>query len=87
MAQGGKSRDSKMGRLIVVNATWDEEARVWVAESNDLPGLITEAESLDILVKKLPGMIEDLMEANYAETGLIYPFDLVAHGANRAHAA
>ncbi|MGH9394255.1 MAG: DUF1902 domain-containing protein, partial [Terriglobales bacterium] len=26
---------------IRVRATWDPEARVWVAESDDVPGLVT----------------------------------------------
>lgn len=51
-----------MGQLIVVRATWDSETNVWVAESTDLPGLITEAESLDALDKKLPGLIQDLLD-------------------------
>ena len=52
----------KMGHLIVVRATWDYEANVWTAESSDLPGLVTEAASLDELDKKLPGLIQDLMQ-------------------------
>jgi predicted RNase H-like HicB family nuclease len=51
-----------MGHLIVIRATWDQEANVWVAESSDLPGLITEASSLDELDRKLPGLIQDLYE-------------------------
>jgi predicted RNase H-like HicB family nuclease len=51
-----------MGRLIVVRATWDEEASVWVAESSDLPGLITEAASIDELDAKLPALIWDLLD-------------------------
>jgi hypothetical protein len=27
----------------VVTATWDDEAKVWVVESDDVPGLVTEA--------------------------------------------
>ena len=50
-----------MNRLIVVRATWDDEAKVWVAESADLPGLVTEAESLDALDAKLPGLVQDAM--------------------------
>jgi hypothetical protein len=46
---------------IVVTATWDSEASVWVAESEQLP-IITEAPSLDALVAKLPGIIQDLLE-------------------------
>lgn len=48
--------------LIVVRATWDPEAGVWVAESEDVPGLVTEAESIEALQRKLPGMIQDLFE-------------------------
>jgi predicted RNase H-like HicB family nuclease len=47
---------------MVVRATWDDEANVWVAESPDLPGLVTEAPNLSALVIKLPGLIQDLLE-------------------------
>jgi hypothetical protein len=30
---------------LLVTAEWDEEAKVWVATSDDVPGLATEAES------------------------------------------
>ncbi len=30
---------------ILVKATWDDEARVWVAESSDIQGLVTEADT------------------------------------------
>jgi predicted RNase H-like HicB family nuclease len=48
--------------LIVVPAKWDEDAKVWVAESSDVPGLVTEADSLDALESKLPGLIRDLID-------------------------
>jgi Domain of unknown function (DUF1902) len=48
--------------IIVVRATWDSVVKVWTAESSDLPGLITEAVSLDELDAKLPGLIQDLMD-------------------------
>ncbi|WP_040620729.1 DUF1902 domain-containing protein [Rhodovulum sp. PH10] len=51
-----------MGRLILVRATWDPEASVWVAESPDLPGLVTEADSLNALEAKLPDLVRDLIE-------------------------
>jgi predicted RNase H-like HicB family nuclease len=38
------------------------EAEVWVATSADLPGLVTEADSIEALRAKLPGMIADLLE-------------------------
>ena len=33
-----------MQKIYFVRAEWDEEAKVWVATSDDVPGLVTEAE-------------------------------------------
>jgi hypothetical protein len=54
---------------IVVRATWDHESSVWTAESTDLPGLVTEADSLPALTAKLPGMIQDLLETDQGADG------------------
>ena len=51
-----------MARPIVITADWDPEAEVWVATSRDLRGLVTEAETIEALRAKLPGMILDLLE-------------------------
>jgi Domain of unknown function (DUF1902) len=56
----------KDSELIVVRATWDPEARVYVAESDDVPGLVTEAGTIEALGHKLPGLIEDLLETEGA---------------------
>lgn len=47
-----------------VHCTWDPEASVWVAESEDVPGLATGAETLDALVEKLRHIVPELLEAN-----------------------
>lgn len=47
-----------------VHAFWDQEAHVWVAESEDVPGLITEAETVEQLIPKLQMLIPELLEAN-----------------------
>jgi predicted RNase H-like HicB family nuclease len=47
-----------------IQADWDPEAAVWVATSEDVPGLATEAESLEALTAKLRVMIPELLEAN-----------------------
>ena len=51
-----------MARPLVVTADWDAEARVWVATTRDLRGLVTEAETIEALRAKLPGMVLDLLE-------------------------
>ena len=59
-----------MERLsIIVRANWDPEARVWVATTEDVPGLVTEAETPDELVRKLQIMIPDLLEENGIAAG------------------
>lgn len=45
-------------------AHWDGEAGVWVAESENVPGLVAEAESLDLLAQKLKTLIPELLELN-----------------------
>jgi len=41
---------------------WDDEASVWIAESEDLPGLILESESFDTLVEKVKKAVPELLE-------------------------
>ncbi len=72
-----------MGGLILVKATWDPEARVFVAESEDVPGLITEAESLEALRAKLPGIIQDLLAVDEADGEIEIPIEIVAHASLR----
>lgn len=47
-----------------IRAQWDSEACVWVAESEDVPGLVAEADSPNLLVHKLRILIPELLELN-----------------------
>lgn len=49
---------------ITVRADWDSEASVWVAISDDIPGLVLEAPSMDLLVPEIETVIPALLEAN-----------------------
>ena len=51
---------------IKVEAFWDEEAKVWVASSDDVPGLITEASTMELLIQKI--RIPELFRANNSVT-------------------
>jgi predicted RNase H-like HicB family nuclease len=51
-------------RSLVVDAFWDEEAQVWVAHSEDVPGLATGAPTLEALMAKLEIVIPELLELN-----------------------
>ena len=47
-----------------VSAFWDKEAQVWVAESESVPGLATEAETLEALTQKLRRLVPELLQLN-----------------------
>ncbi|MEE8058519.1 MAG: DUF1902 domain-containing protein [Pseudomonadales bacterium] len=49
---------------LTVYADWDPEAGVWVAYSDDVPGLATEAASIDELQAKLEVMVPELISLN-----------------------
>ncbi len=49
---------------LKVRVFYDPEARVWVAESEDVPGLATEAEALEALLEKLRVVIPELWSLN-----------------------
>ena len=69
-------------KQITVHAEWDAEASVWVATSDDVPGLITEADTVEALADKLTVMIPELLEANGALAGNAIgevPINLIAH--------
>lgn len=55
---------------IVVKAAWDEAAGVWVAESDDIAGLATEAATFDGLREKVLRMIPELIELNGFDSDL-----------------
>ncbi len=65
------------GKPLLVRAEWDEVARVWVATSDDVPGLSTEEDNLDGLIEKLKLMIPELLDVNEAKGVREVPFELL----------
>lgn len=49
-------------RTFVFEANWDDEAEVWWISKTPIPGLITEASTLDELYRKLSIMIPEMLE-------------------------
>lgn len=47
-----------------VTAFWDADAEVWTASSEDVPGLATEAETLEALTQKLRILVPELLQLN-----------------------
>jgi len=56
----------------VINFTWDDEANVWVATSNDIPGLVLESGSFDALMERTRFAIPELLALNATP----FPFSL-----------
>jgi predicted RNase H-like HicB family nuclease len=75
-----------MARPIVIHADWDAEAGVWVATTSDLRGLVTEAETIEALRSKLPGMIHDLLE-EYGISNLPASIEIIARASDTLTAA
>ena len=66
-----------MTKPYYVHAMWDDEARVWVASSDDVPGLATEAETTEALIEKLKALIPELLELNGQSPVYPIPFELL----------
>ena len=65
------------GKPLFVRAEWDEEASVWVATSDDVPGLVTEEATMEGLIEKLKVIIPELLEANGVRIDREVPFELM----------
>ena len=76
-----------MDNPLYVHADWDAEAGVWVATSNDVPGLATEADTVEALVAKLETMIPELLAANGTDVDSNVTFELLARRFDRIRPA
>ena len=73
-----------------VDAAWDEEAGVWIATSDEVPGLCAEADSLDALIAIVLELVPELLAANGVATGAALdhvPIRVVAEREAVAHRA
>jgi hypothetical protein len=51
-------------KVYVVNAAWDEAAQVWVATSEDVPGLVAEAATFEELDREVRALVPELLVLN-----------------------
>lgn len=75
------------GQVLHIHAEWDEEVSVWYVTESEVPGLATEAATVQELIEKLKVMVPELMELNGDLPPV--PFELLARYAesngNAAH--
>ncbi len=51
----------------IINFTWDNEANVWIATSNDIPGLVLESGSFDALLERTRYTVPELLALNASD--------------------
>jgi hypothetical protein len=73
-----------MSQVIVVKASYDAEAGVWITESADVHGLRIEAATLEALIARIPGAVQDLLDDDLAQD---IPIEIVAHASTRVSAS
>ena len=66
------------GRFVHVKAAYDAEAAVWYVEDSDLHGVNAWAPTVEELLRKLPAVVLDLLEAQGFADGGEVPIELVA---------
>ena len=54
-----------------IHVRHDADAGVWWAESDDLPGLLSESPTLDGLIDRVTEVASDLLRANGVLTGTV----------------
>jgi hypothetical protein len=57
-----------MNHSITIDARWDPQASVGVATSNDMPGLIVEADTLPIMIDEVRLVLPELLELSCERT-------------------
>jgi predicted RNase H-like HicB family nuclease len=73
----------------IIRAEWDAEAGVWVALSEDVPGLATGADTFEELVAKLKVLVPELLDENGVLAAGVdeVPFAVVAERVEHARRA
>ncbi|MCC6947435.1 MAG: DUF1902 domain-containing protein [Bradyrhizobiaceae bacterium] len=51
-----------MNREITIQARWDGEASVWLATSEDVPGLVVEADTWPAMIEEVRIVLPELLE-------------------------
>ena len=70
-----------MTDLLIVKAIHDPDAGVWYTESKDVHGLRLEAPSLEALIARIPGAVQDLLEDVPGARDI--PIEVIAHASTR----
>jgi hypothetical protein len=53
-----------MDRDITIQARWDGEAGVWIATSDDVPGLVVEADTWPAMINEVQLVLPEFLEVS-----------------------
>ena len=59
---------------LTIKMTWDPDACVWIAESDDVPGLVLESGSFDALLERVRFAVPELLSLNQRNAPLTLNF-------------
>ena len=69
-----------MKQNLQIDAIWDDEAKVWLATSQDIAGLCVEAETWGRMIEEVKLILPDLMPLNgQSSEGVALTFKAEAH--------
>jgi hypothetical protein len=66
--EGRVSDLQRMSRSINIDARWDDDAGVWIATSDDVAGLVVEADTWPSLIDEVKLVLPDLLELSGQRT-------------------
>ena len=72
-----------VNEMVTVRATWDADTQCWLAESDDIPGLVAEADTMEELVREIKLVAPDLLELNHCPERLGLPIMITAQREER----
>ena len=71
-----------------IAATWDDEAGVWIATSEDVPGLVAEATTFEELIQVCSELVPELLRLNGVHpTAGDMPYHITAERSGVIHVA
>lgn len=70
--------DGLVQTRLTVRVTWDPEARVWIALSDDIDGFVMEHKSFDALMEEMPEIVSILLKANHGDEKRGLPIHVLA---------
>ena len=67
-----------MTGIYLVFAEWCSSENIWIASSNDVPGFVAEADSIEALSTKLQSLVPELLLLNKRATEDQITIEIVA---------